>query len=384
MLKLRARFFDLLESHDGRDPAARTCDAFLLVLILANAVAMALESEQHLADAYGPYFFAFEAFSVAVFTVEYGLRVWVSREHPKFAGDRPWRGRLRYMMSPLAVIDLLAILPFYLSTFLPLDLRVLRLFRMLRILKLARYSPALGTIASVIRNESRAITGALCILVVIVVISSTLLYFLEREIQPKVFGSIPDAMWWAMATLTTVGYGDAVPVTTAGRIIGSVVMVLGIGIFVLWTSIFASGFMEETRKRNFVVTWKLVAQVPVFSGLDASRIAEIAGLLTPEVVPARHSVIRRGEAGDCMYFIVSGEVEIDLPHTVVRLGHGNFFGELALLQHTERMATVTTITECQLLRLDNDDFERLMDNEPRLKDDITRLAMERARRAAAT
>ena len=383
MLKHRARIFDLLEGHDGRDPAAKACDVFLIVLILANALAMALESESRLADAYGAYFAAFEAFSVAVFTIEYALRVWVSREHPKYGMGRPWRARLRYMLSPLAIVDLLAILPFFLSAFLPVDLRALRLFRMLRILKLARYSPALGTIAAVIKNESRAITGALCILVVIVVISSTLLYFLEREVQPKVFGSIPDAMWWAMATLTTVGYGDAVPVTTAGRIIGSVVMVMGIGIFVLWTSIFASGFMEETRKRSFVVTWKLVAQVPVFSRLDASRIAEIAGLLTPEVVPARHTVIRRGEAGDCMYFIVSGEVEVDLPHTEVRLGHGHFFGELALLQHSERMATVTTLTECQLLRLDNDDFERLMDSEPALKDEITRLALERAQRAAA-
>lgn len=378
MNRIRARIFELLEGQGDRDPRARACDYFLIALILANALAAVLVTDRSLAAAYGPWFDLFEVLSVAVFTAEYALRIWSAPERPHTSPLSPARARLRYIRSPLAVVDLLAILPFYLGAFLPYDLRLLRLFRVLRVLKLMRYSPTLGTLAAVIHNERRTVFGSLCVLAVIILLSSAALYHLEHDAQPDAFGNMGRAMWWAVATLTTVGYGDVIPQTVPGRIVGSIVMLLGVGIFVLWTSVFASGFIEEMRKRRFVVTWKLVAQVPIFSRLDAERIAEIAAILIPEVVPQRHTVIRRGEAGNCMYFIVSGEVEMDLPHTVVRLGRGQFFGELSLLQRRERLATVTTLTECQLLRLDNDDFERLIDNEPELKDEITRLAEDRA------
>lgn len=159
----------------------------------------------------------------------------------------------------------------FLSAYFAIDLRVLRLPRVLRILKLTRYSPALGTMAAVARKESRAILGALCFLIVIVMIASTAIHLLEAPGQPEIFGTIPDAMWWSIETLTTVGYGDAIPQAAAGRVVGAIVMLLGIGVFVLWTSIFAAGFLEESRKEGFVVTWQLVARVPVFARLDAAR-----------------------------------------------------------------------------------------------------------------
>lgn len=145
----------------------------------------------------------------------------------------------------------------------------------------------------------------------------------------------------------------------------------------MWTSIFAAGFLEESRKEGFVVTWQLVAKVPVFARLDAARIAEIAELLSPETVPTRFTIIRRCEAGDSIYFIVSGEVEVDLPNGTTHLGPGYFFGEVALIEQTDRQATVTSLTDCQLLRLDGADFRELMRTEPDLEAEIMRIAASR-------
>jgi voltage-gated potassium channel len=382
MSVLRRRLYQILEDDKTHHPGDRWCDAFLMTLIVVNAVAVTLETVPSVAERHGAALSALEVISVAIFTVEYALRIWVAREHPGHAHETPARARLAYLRSPLAVIDLAAILPFYLSAFFAVDLRVLRLLRVLRILKLARYSPALGTMAAVARKESRAILGALCILVVIVMIASTAVHLLEAAGQPEVFGTIPDAMWWSIETLTTVGYGDAIPQTVAGRVIGAIVMLLGIGVFVMWTSIFAAGFLEESRKESFVVTWQLVAKVPVLARLDAGRIAEIAELLSPETVPPRFTIIRRGEAGDSIYFIVSGDVEVDLPGGTSHLGPGHFFGEVALIEQTDRQATVTSLTDCQLMRLDGTDFRELMQKEPDLEAEIGRIA--RARRGQQT
>lgn len=374
---LRNRAFHLLEAHDRKTPGGGFVDGFLIVLILANAAAVTLETDDGFRTAYGRELFVFELISIVIFTIEYAARIWVAPEGSYQNGDTDWRARRRFMLSWHGIIDLLAILPFYLSSLLGIDLRMLRLLRLVRLFKLTRYSPALGTMWVVARNERNTIFGALCILVVLLVLSATLMYHLEGKAQPDAFGSIPAAMWWAMATLTTVGYGDVTPVTGAGRMVGSVVMLLGIGVFVLWTSVFAAGFMEETRKRNFVVTWRMVADVPIFSDLDARRIADIAELLRPETRPARFTVMRRGEPADSLYFVATGEVEVDFPDKVMSLGPGSFFGELGLLGAHERVATVTTLTECNLLRLESDDFHRLMELEPEIEAQITRVAAER-------
>jgi len=373
----------LLEDADYRSPVRRLGDAFLIVLILANAIAIALESDGAIMADHGSVLRAFEVFSVAVFTVEYLCRLWAAAEISDNGIAGAWRARARYLISPLALIDLMAIAPFYLAAFFAVDLRVLRLLRALRILKLTRYSPALATMAAVARKESPVIVGALAILVVVAMIAATLIHYLEAEAQPQQFGSIPLAMWWVIETLTTVGYGDAIPVTLGGRIVGAVVMILGIGVFVMWTSIFAVGFLEETRRRNFVVTWHLVARVPLFSGLDAERIAEIAGLLAPETVVANTTVMRQGEIADSLYFIAAGDVAIDLAGRVLHLGPGHFFGELALIEETPQQTTATTLTECQLLRLDGADFRALMESEPDMEAEIRRIAEERRRHGQA-
>jgi voltage-gated potassium channel len=383
MKKFRQRLYAVMEEGGERRDGGWFCDLFLIILITLNAVAVVLESVPSIATVYGAWFLSFEAASVAVFTVEYVLRIWSAAENPSWSSRGPWYARFRQVFSFLGIIDLLAIAPFYLSAFFGVDLRIFRVLRALRILKLTRYSPALAIMATVVRKELRAIAGATVIVLVVLVVSATLIHNLESDAQPEIFGTIPHAMWWAMETLTTVGYGDAVPQTLLGRVVGAIVMFLGIGVFVMWTSIFAASFLEESRKRSFVVTWRLVARVPVFKDLEAVRIAEIAGLLMPETLPARFTVMRRGEAADAMYFIASGEVEVERPGRVFHLGPGHFFGALSLIEQTSRQATVTTLTDCRLLRLDGVGFRELMEAEPEIKSEIQRVARDRRDRGLA-
>ncbi len=377
MMNLRRQLYSVLEEGGERCHSGWFCNLFLIILITLNAVAVVLESVPSIASDYGAGFRSFEAASVAVFTVEYVLRLWTAAEIPNWSSRGPWYARCRHMVSFLGIIDLLAILPFYLSAIFGIDLRIFRILRALRILKLTRYSPALAIMATVVRMELRAIAGATVIVLVVLIVSATLIHHLESDAQPEMFGTIPHAMWWAMETLTTVGYGDAIPRTVLGRVVGAIVMFLGIGVFVMWTSIFAAAFLEESRKRSFVVSWRLVARVPVFKDLEAVRIAEIAGLLMPETLPPRFTVMRRGEAAEAMYFIASGDVEVEQPGRIFHLGPGHFFGALSLIEQTSRQATVTTLTDCRLLRLDGAGFRELMDAEPEIKAEIIRVTRER-------
>jgi len=287
------------------------------------------------------------------------------------------RARLRYAASPSGIIDLMAILPLVLAPLPAIPADWLRVLRLLRLLKLGRYAPALPLFAAVIRSEGRSLLAALMVMTVLLVLNSGVMFALERKVQPQVFASLPHAMWWTIVTMATVGYGDIIPITPLGKLFGGFVMILGIAMFAVPAGILATGFAVELRKRDFVVTWQTVARVPLFAGLDATRIAEIARLLKREIVPAKYAVVRRGEPADAMFFIMSGEVEVDVAPTPRRMGRGQFFGEIALLRDTLRTATVTTITECELLALDVADFRKLLDAHPELKASITRVAEQR-------
>jgi voltage-gated potassium channel len=174
---------------------------------------------------------------------------------------------------------------------------VLRLFRLL---KLVRYSPALQTLGRVIADEYRALLGALLIILVLLLFASATAYFLERCAQPDKFGSIPDAAWWALSTLTTVGYGDIVPVTPLGKLLGGGVMLLGVGIIALPVAIIATDFSQESNRHQFVVTWSMVARVPLFAAMDESEIAEITKLIYTRMFLPGVPIVRKGDAGDAM------------------------------------------------------------------------------------
>jgi voltage-gated potassium channel len=373
----RAETQTLLDAAETRPRAAIAVELVLIATIVASVTAMVLETVDSIAGVYGSLFAVIEMLAVTVFTVEYGLRLWTAPESEGSVAPDPWRARLRYALSPLGVIDLLAILPFYPGRLLPMGSDWLRVLRLLRLLKLARYAPALPLFAAVIRNEGRPLLAGLIVMAVLLIFNSGVMFVLERDAQPKAFASIPHAMWWAIVTMGTVGYGDVVPVTPLGKLFGGFVMILGIAMFAVPAGILATGFAIELRKRDFVVTWQTVARVPLFAGLDAARIAEIARLLKREVVPAKYAVVRRGEPADAMFFIMSGEVEVDVPPTPRRMGRGQFFGEIALLRDTVRTATVTTLSECELLCLDVADFRRLVEAHPDVKTSITQVAEQR-------
>ena len=249
-MKIRKRTAQLLEQSLPSDTASRILNMFLMVLISLNVVAIILESVNAIHLQYRAEFYYFELFSVAVFTIEYLARVWSSIDLSERNASSPFIGRIKYMLSPMALIDIIAILPFYLSLYLAIDLRFLRVLRMLRLFKLTRYSPALGALLDVLQKESEAIMAAIIVLVIMLIISASGIYLLEHKSQPEVFGSIPDSMWWAIVTLTTVGYGDAVPITIMGKMFAGFIGLIGIGMLALPVAILASGFAQNLNRRR--------------------------------------------------------------------------------------------------------------------------------------
>jgi voltage-gated potassium channel len=313
---------------------------------------------------------AFDVFSVAVFTIEYALRLWIAPEHPLYAALTPLKARLKYSVSFYALVDLLAILPFYLATFVHVDLRFLRILRILRLLKLTRYSHAIEALVRVIYIQRRPLLATVVIAGILLVFASSVMHLIEHEAQPEQFGSIPRSMWWAIVTMTTTGYGDVVPVTPLGRVFAGLLAISSIGLLALPTGILATGFIQEIRKYDFVVSWRMVASVPLFRRLDAVRVSDIVSVLKAKNVPARHAIVRRGEHADAMFFILSGEVIVDIHPEPKRLGPGDYFGEIALLKHGLRTATVVSETDCSLLVLEADDFELLLRDVPELSEHL--------------
>lgn len=232
------------------DDDPKVVDTFIILLIAANVISVMLETEPTIAEANGTAFMRFELFSTMVFTVEYVLRIWVCDLDERYQDGI--RGRFRYAMTMMALVDIIAIAPFYLQ-FIEMDLRIvraIRLMRLLRILKMGRYAYAVRTVAAVFnrKREELAISGF--VLVVVLVLCSSVMYFLEFDAQPDAFRSIPEAMWWAVITITSVGYGDVSPLTPIGKFVGSIIAVVGVLVVALPTGILASGFAEEIRDRH--------------------------------------------------------------------------------------------------------------------------------------
>lgn len=261
------RCFEVLERQRPSDRLASIVNTALIVLVMANIVAVILESEHEIYLAYAAWFDAFEFVSVAVFLLEYGLRVWTAALNRKL-GSTPARRRWRYVFSLYGLIDLIAILPSLLAYFLPsMDLRFLRAIRLARILKFTHYSHAFQDLWSAVYEERRAFIAALYVLGVAIVLSSTAMYLVEHQAQPEHFASIPRAMWWSVITLTTVGYGDVSPITPWGKFLGAVVALLGVCTLALITGILASSFavQMERRKRAFDERFKAAMSDGVLS-----------------------------------------------------------------------------------------------------------------------
>lgn len=378
MLKSFRRAVYITIEAGGSSRAAQAFDDFMVLLITFNVIAVILESVPSIHDPMKWEFRAFDLVSIAIFTAEYFVRLWASIEIPAVAQRGPIFGRLMFAGRPSQIVDFLAFAPSYLALALPVaDLRVLRIFRLLRFLKLVRYSPAMVTLGRALYEERRALMGALILMIGTAVFSGTIMHVIEASAQPDKFGTIPDAMWWAIATLTTIGYGDVVPITPLGKIFGALTMICGLGLFALPIGIVATAFVNEIHRRDFVVTWGMVARVPLFSSLDAAAIAEVMKIMRTRSVSAGTVIAARGEDAEGMFFIADGEVRIEMPRGTIRLGAGEFFGELALLRRVKRMGTVTAVTRTQLMIIDAIDFESLLNRDEVLKGRIIDIAEER-------
>lgn len=249
--RIQKRLYDILELTDSSDPISKAFNYFMMALITLNVVAVVLETVSDLSVTFSTFFRLFETASVIVFTLEYCIRLWVCPMEARFAGT--FVGRVRYAISPMALVDLAAILPFYLPMMIPLDLRfirILRMMRLFRLFKIGRYTESLQTLGSVLRLKTEELLITAITILILLVLASGVMYQLECEEQPEAFSSIPATMWWGVVTLTTVGYGDVAPVTPLGKLIGAIIALLGIGMFAMPAGIIASGFAQVMRKRR--------------------------------------------------------------------------------------------------------------------------------------
>jgi voltage-gated potassium channel len=304
---------------------------------------------------------------LAFFTVEWMLQVIASARSARPAD---------YWKSGGWIIDAICVLPVPVALSLGIPAVTAWLFGSLWLFKLAIITPGLARLGRVIAIEARPLTSVFIIFLMVLFFSAVLLHLFEREAQPAAFGSLAASLWWATATLTTTGYGDAVPVTEAGRLVAGMVMICGLGVFGLLTGILATGFVDESRREAFVQNWSMLKNVPFFRVLEPAGLIEIARMLRRWDIAEGAVVIRRGREGDCMYFVASGEVEVDI-QPPVRLGPDSFFGEGALLGSGVRNATVIATRPSTLLILDAADFRTFTAHHPVLADAIEAEAKRR-------
>jgi len=373
--RLRRDVYLALEGGRLGGPLGITVEVTLVALIVFNVIAYTLQSIPSYERKYQSWFYLFEAISLVVFTAEYVLRLWTATEDPAARERGLLLGRIYYATRPLMLVDFIAIAPSIAALFVPFfDLRVLRLFRLLRLLKIARYSPALSALARVISDERRALYGSLLLFLCAMLLFAAAMHAIEGDIQPRVFGTIPGALWWSVSTLTTVGYGDAVPHTALGRFLAGVAMIVGLGLAALPVGIVATGFAHSIHRRDFVVTFGMLARVPVFQGFDARTVSEIMDMLRAFAVNTGDIVSAHGERAAALYFIVAGEVEAQTPDGPLRYRAGDVFGELVHRDDRLRDVLIVAAVPTRFLELSISDFEQLVHRHPGLREQMERLA----------
>jgi voltage-gated potassium channel len=297
---------------------------------------------------------------------------WIVRVRHSQQTGRP------YLTTGRGMLDTAGVIAVPIALLIGAEPRTAWLLAVLWFVKVVPGIPGLRQLRRVLVLQSGPLLSVLVLFLMVLFLGSVAEYFLERDVQPETFGNVPAALWWAVVTLTTTGYGDVVPTTPLGRLVAAMVMISGLGVFGLWTGILATGFAAETRRDNFLKTWESVSKVPFFATLGPSAIADVTHMLRTIDLPARAMIIRKGQQGDCMYFIASGEVEVDLPGKKVQLSEGAFFGEMALLGNNTRNANITTTQLSTLLVLDLVDFRLLMARHPDLAETIDAEAKRRA------
>lgn len=377
--RARRRVFDILERDLPGDRVADATHYFLILTILLSVAGAVFATVPSLEMHDKWWFTGGEHLALAIFSLEYLLRLWVAPEHPMRRGLSPTMARLRYAVTAPAIIDLVAILPLFLPRATELDIHVVLVLRLLRFLKLARYSSGFNALYLAVRRERYALFSCLLILCAGVLMAATAMYLAERNIQPDKFGSIPAAMWWAITTLTTVGYGDVVPVTVIGRLIGAVTMVSGLMMLALPIAIIASSFSEVISKHNFVVTFSMVSRLAPFSELEAPVLGDLMPLLNSRSFDRGHQVLRRGEAAAHLFVVLEGRVEMETAEGPRTLGPGDVFGLLPG-GDVDVGAPVRAVAKTKVLAIEEDELHTLTLRHPAV---IGRLVAAAARRGMA-
>jgi voltage-gated potassium channel len=371
----RDRLYELLEHDHPPDSIGSRFSRLIIFIIIIYLLATIFASVPDYEIRFGWLFSAIRVGALLVFGLEYVARIWTVPGHSP-RKKSPAKDRIEYATSSLGVIDLVAFLPAAVA--LGFGSRpTLALLGVLPFFKLVRYSPAMRSLLAALHAERRALFGCLVILAGAVLVFASLLYAAEHDAQPDKLGTIPQAMWWAIVTLGTVGYGDVVPVTPLGKAISVFAIIGGLAMIALPIAIISTAFADEVRRRDFVVTWGMLARVPLFSHLSATEIADIMRLLRAQTIEAGEVLVRRGDIASSMYFITAGEVEIELPSRRIRLSDGTFFGEIALLQRANRSGTVTAKRKTRLLVLDAQDFHALLHRVPGLAAHVHKTAKAR-------
>jgi voltage-gated potassium channel len=249
-MTLRRRLYLTLEPTEKGGLTERIFEVVLVLIIILNIAAIVLDSVESIRKDYDGIFHQFEVFSLIFYTIEYILRIYSIVESPKYSD--PIKGRLKFATTPLAIVDLLAFLPFYFA-FLPLDLRFLRIFRLMalfRVFKIARYLHALSLFKKVLTDRKEQLVLSFIFILFVLIIISFIMFYTENEAQPDKFTSIPATMWWGIATITTVGYGDMVPITPLGKFLGGIFAISGVGLLALPAGILSSGFFEMLHNHD--------------------------------------------------------------------------------------------------------------------------------------
>ncbi|MGD9639071.1 MAG: cyclic nucleotide-gated ion channel [Alphaproteobacteria bacterium] len=374
-LSLRNKIYNIVDTSDPSKRRASSFNRFIIFTIIIDAISMIAATQTDLSNNAKIILKLTDVGVVAIYTFEHFLRTWACIENRKDRFQHPIKGRIRHLFSLFGIIDTMAILPFYLKIILGIDLTLLRPFR---VFKMLRYSTALSTLTDAIKAEKRVLESAGIFMLILLIFISTMLFYLEKDVQPEKLRTIQDAFWWGIVTITTVGYGDIVPVTEVGRVLGGIATMMGFCMFAIPAGVLASTFAQEAKKRDFVVTWNLVARMPLLSQLDAAVIAEIASVLKPKFAGAGEYIVKEGDVGRSMYFIVDGSVEVRTKFYPVRLRSGSFFGEMEMLEENKkRNADVLAIANTQLLMLEAEDFHKILDENPEIEKSLRIIAKRR-------
>lgn len=368
-------------SDELHHPLITNIYKIILVFVVFGTILLTLlDNHQQIHQSYYHIIFPIQIVFYFLLLVDFLLRVIGSYEHLNMehlneVADN--KDVSRYIFSYYGIIDLVSSIPFFIIVFHIEAVDTLTILGMFSILKIARFSPALVVLKDVIISERKSLLAALYLMMILTFSISTVLYFLERNSDSGGFKTLFDSIWWAIITLATVGYGDVVPHTVLGKLLGGMAAITGFGMFALPAGILANGFADEIKRLKDIANWKMIAQVPLFSDLEFGVIADISKLLHVKRFKKNEIIIKEKAIGSSMYFILEGSVLVYRDGFSVTLKEGDFFGEIALLKNIPRTASVLAKQRCELLELTTYDFQNFIKAQPELLTEIQKVASKR-------